>query len=89
MVENGAYGKRLAQISRHSDVTTKVLSFNEDQMIDPEVVADYVTDDVTAVTFTHCETSTGVINPAMKIARAVKARNRGDDVINTIMTSSN
>ena len=78
VLENGTYGKRLAAISKRTGTKTKVISFPEGEIINTDVVEKFLSENhVSSVCCTHCETSTGVINPIEKIANTIKKANKG------------
>ncbi len=67
--ENGAYGKRMLTMCAMLGIETAHLSFNEDVPVDPNAVAEVLAQDggITDVAIVHCETTTGLINPIMKV----------------------
>ena len=74
VIVNGAYGRRIAQIVgiHHIDLIT--LAYPEDSTPDlAEIEATLAADDtITNVAVTHCETTTGIINPIKEIGKIVK-----------------
>ncbi|OWF42197.1 Trafficking protein particle complex subunit 6B [Mizuhopecten yessoensis] len=74
LLENGAYGKRIVKMCEYLDVPYHQESFPEDQKVDVNRVADILRADnsFTMVSVVHCETSSGVINPAMEVGAAVR-----------------
>ena len=78
VLENGTYGKRLATISNRTGTETETISFLEGDIIDTNTVKNFLNKNhVTSVCCTHCETSTGVINPIEKLASIVKEADKG------------
>ena len=75
---NGAYGARFAHIAGALGIQTRVLSFPEDQPVDPAVVAQALDEDpgLTHVALVHCETTTGLMNPLQAVGAATRARGR-------------
>ncbi|RBI63362.1 alanine--glyoxylate aminotransferase family protein [halophilic archaeon] len=65
-VVNGKFGRRFKRIAdRHADVTP--VEFDWGQSVDPDAVADAVSDDTAVVTIVHNETSTGLLNPVPEV----------------------
>lgn len=73
VLENGAYGKRLASICRALELEHDVISFSEASKIDVLKVENYLKSHahITNVAVVHCETSTGVINPVEDVGKLV------------------
>jgi len=74
IIENGAYGKRMAKICEAAGIQCDVQSFREDRQAEAEVVEDALKGQVKydLVAIVHCETSSGVINPVEEVGRLVK-----------------
>ncbi len=72
---NGAYGKRIAQLTEVMGRQVAVLDFGETAPVDPVRVARALADDdaVTHVAVVYCETSTGILNPMQAISEVVAA----------------
>lgn len=74
VIVNGAYGRRITQIVgiHHIDLVT--LAYPENRTPDlAEIESTLATDDaITNVAVTHCETTTGIINPIKEIGEIVK-----------------
>ncbi len=65
-VVNGKFGRRFKRIAdRHANVTP--VEFDWGQSIDPETVAEAVSDETKVVTMVHNETSTGLLNPVSEV----------------------
>lgn len=75
---NGAYGKRIVGIASVLNIEVVPLSFPENCKINPNKVADALTDDpeITNVAVVHCETTTGIINPIEEIGALVAHEKR-------------
>jgi 2-aminoethylphosphonate-pyruvate transaminase len=77
-VNNGAYGSRIAQIARRLRIPCVEITLPETQpaaaaAIDARLRADAA---ITHVAVVHCETTTGLLNPAEAIGHVVRAHNR-------------
>ncbi|GAB1607486.1 uncharacterized protein LOC115217501 [Argonauta hians] len=74
ILENGAYGKRIAKICDIAGIANHVLSFPEDSAINVSVVEDILKTDsmFTHVAIVHCETSSGVFNPVIEVGQIIK-----------------
>ncbi|MCP4422651.1 MAG: 2-aminoethylphosphonate--pyruvate transaminase [Chloroflexi bacterium] len=66
---NGAYGRRIAQIAEVLNIAVTRLDFPENEKVGVTAVADALTADesITHIVITHCETTTGLINPVREI----------------------
>jgi 2-aminoethylphosphonate-pyruvate transaminase len=75
---NGAYGRRHVELARTLGITAHALEFEEDQPVDPGVLGREIAEHpgVTHVVVTHCETTTGLLNPLGAIAGVVGAAGR-------------
>ena len=63
---NGKFGRRFKRIAeRHCHVTPVEVAWGE--ALDPDTVAEHVTDDTDLVTMVHNETSTGILNPVPEV----------------------
>lgn len=74
ILENGAYGKRIAKICEVAGISKYVLSFPESSAVNVNVVEDALKNDssFTHVAIVHCETSSGVFNPVVDVGQIVK-----------------
>ncbi|MDR2680646.1 MAG: 2-aminoethylphosphonate--pyruvate transaminase, partial [Tannerella sp.] len=65
ILSNGAYGDRMAEIARYGNIRHDVISFSETEPVCPGTVDRFLDEhrDVTHVSFVHCETTTGILNP--------------------------
>lgn len=87
VISNGAYGSRIAQIARCLKISLQELAFPETEPPDlVQVRATLAADsDITHVAMVHCETTTGMINPAQQVGKLVHAA--GKDYILDAMSS--
>ncbi|WP_054709381.1 2-aminoethylphosphonate--pyruvate transaminase [Bacillus sp. JCM 19041] len=71
---NGAYGDRIVKMTEVLDIETVVVSTSERTPIDANVVEAQLKEDadITHVVIVHCETTTGVLNPARDVCAAAK-----------------
>ena len=78
VLTNGAYGKRLAQISERLRIATVVLDSGEIDRPDLVLLEKTLQEDkgITHVVVVHCETTTGMLNPIEDIGEIVKQYNR-------------
>lgn len=87
VISNGAYGSRIAQIARCLKIPLQELSYSETEPPDlAQIRATLAADsDITHVAMVHCETTTGMINPAQEVGKLVHAA--GKDYILDAMSS--
>ena len=78
VLQNGAYGARIACIARTQGIECRVLVFDESRAVDPAQVSAALEADssITHVALVHCETTTGIENPLHAVAEAVAAAGR-------------
>jgi 2-aminoethylphosphonate-pyruvate transaminase len=78
VVANGAYGARLVQIVERLNIAHRVIELPEIQQADPQMVDDVLRQDadVTHVAMVHCETTTGMLNPAAEVGAVVARHGR-------------
>ena len=71
VVNNGAYGKRMVQIAERLRISHVELRFAETEPADPACLDVALASDlaVTHVAVVHCETTTGMFNPAAEVGR--------------------
>jgi 2-aminoethylphosphonate-pyruvate transaminase len=71
VVDNGAYGRRIAQIAQRLRIDTAVIDQLETQPADLQRIEDALRSDpaITHVALVHCETTTGLLNPAVETGR--------------------
>ena len=76
VLKNGHFGERLEEIARAHTDTVSTLSFPSDVPIDPDRVDDTLNRQPTdLVLVTHCETSSGILNPMRELADACRRNN--------------
>ncbi len=78
IVNNGAYGLRMAVTAEKLKLACRVVEFPETEPADPAVVDRVLASDpsLTHVAVVHSETTTGLVNPVAEIGRSVNARGR-------------
>jgi 2-aminoethylphosphonate-pyruvate transaminase len=69
VVDNGAYGHRILQIARRLRIPCQAIRQIETRPADPRQVIEALRSDpaITHVAMVHCETTTGLLNPAEEI----------------------
>lgn len=87
VISNGAYGKRISQITRRLNIAMHELSFVETESPDLDQVRETLARDnsITHVAMVHCETTTGMLNPAAEVGKIVA--DAGKDYILDAMSS--
>ncbi|WP_162048039.1 2-aminoethylphosphonate--pyruvate transaminase [Vibrio taketomensis] len=87
VVDNGAYGARIAQIADYLNIAYRVVSPGEIDRPDLSEVAEILANDntITHVAIVHCETTTGMLNPIEAFTRL--AKQHGKVVILDAMSS--
>lgn len=78
VLQNGAYGERIARIARTLGRRTVVLEAPEDRPVDPRAAAEVLSRDpsIAHVAVVYCETTSGILNPVEEVARVVAAAGR-------------
>ncbi|MGR4999752.1 2-aminoethylphosphonate--pyruvate transaminase [Vibrio celticus] len=78
VVDNGAYGARIAQIAEYLNIPYHVVSPGETSQPDLNEMetALAMDSDITHVAIVHCETTTGMLNPIEEIAKLAKQHNK-------------
>ena len=78
VVDNGAYGARIAQIAEYLNIPCHVVSPGETSQPDLNEMetALAMDSDITHVAIVHCETTTGMLNPIEEIAKLAKQHNK-------------
>jgi 2-aminoethylphosphonate-pyruvate transaminase len=78
IISNGAYGRRLEQIAKVNRIPANVLNYAEDCPASAVDVDAALADDpaVTHVAVVHCETTSGMLNPAREIGAVVHRHGR-------------
>lgn len=74
VVVTGSFGNRFAQICEAYHLKTHRIDIPWGESADPDVVKEFLqeNENIKAVFMTHCETSTGVLNPVAEISKAVQ-----------------
>ncbi|MCA9027393.1 MAG: 2-aminoethylphosphonate--pyruvate transaminase [Planctomycetaceae bacterium] len=74
VVNNGAYGKRILQIAQRLKIKTIEAAFRETELPQVEIIESHLEQhpEITHVAMVHCETTTGMLNPAAEIGACVK-----------------
>ncbi|EQB35340.1 MULTISPECIES: 2-aminoethylphosphonate--pyruvate transaminase [Virgibacillus] len=72
---NGAYGDRIVEMTEVLGIATTVVSTEESEILDEQRIAAELKRDsaITHVVVVHCETTTGVLNPAKAICQLAKS----------------
>lgn len=78
VVDNGAYGARIAQIAGYLNIACRVISPGETSQPALENVEAVLKEDgdITHVAIVHCETTTGMQNPIEAVAALAKAHGK-------------
>lgn len=78
VLQNGAYGERIAAIARRIGRPLATLEWPEDTPVDPRAVAPALAADpaISHVAVVHCETTSGLLNPVAEVAAAVASAGR-------------
>ncbi len=78
VVANGAYGRRIHEIARRGRIPASLLDFGELAAPEPERIASEIKRHprISHVALVHCETTTGMLNPAGAVGRVVKDAGR-------------
>lgn len=74
VVNNGAYGQRMLTIARRLTIPTIEAAFAETELPDVDLLDTLLGKhpEVTHVAMVHCETTTGMLNPAAEIGACIK-----------------
>ena len=74
LVDNGAYGQRIGQIAARLKIDAIIIDQLETQPADLNRVEQALSTDptITHVAMVHCETTTGLLNPAAEVGRLAK-----------------
>ncbi|MGF1695633.1 2-aminoethylphosphonate--pyruvate transaminase [Vibrio lamellibrachiae] len=78
VVDNGAYGARIAQIADYLNIDCRVISPGEVNQPNLDSVEQCLIDDdtITHIAIVHCETTTGMLNPIEQVANLGKKYNK-------------
>lgn len=72
ILENGAYGKRMAEICVKGGIAYKLLSFTMIESLPLDEIEEAISqNDITHVAFIHCETTAGVLNDIHAISALI------------------
>ncbi|WP_026958658.1 2-aminoethylphosphonate--pyruvate transaminase [Aliagarivorans taiwanensis] len=87
VVNNGAYGARIAQIASYLNIPCKVVAPGETAQPSLDAIAQHLKQDdsITHVATVHCETTTGILNPIEAICKL--AKDHGKTMIVDAMSS--
>ena len=87
VISNGAYGNRIGQIARCLKIPLQELSYSETESPDLDQIRTTLKSDaaITHVAMVHCETTTGMLNPAAEVGKIVAEA--GKDYILDAMSS--
>jgi len=71
VINNGAYGARIAEIARYLNIDHQIIEFNETRLPDMARIEDALATDpaISHVAMVHCETTTGMLNPLEAMAK--------------------
>lgn len=74
IMQNGAYGQRMVQMAQTLGISHITYDLPETQAPNSQEVTNLLNDnpDISHVALVHCETTTGILNPLVEIAAAVK-----------------
>ncbi|GEM81610.1 2-aminoethylphosphonate--pyruvate transaminase [Vibrio superstes] len=78
VVDNGAYGARMAQIADYLNIASTTIAPGETSQPSLEAVEKTLQEDkaITHVAVVHCETTTGMLNPIQEVAALAKRYNK-------------
>ncbi|MFA0086972.1 2-aminoethylphosphonate--pyruvate transaminase [Vibrio sp. 10N.261.51.F12] len=78
VVDNGAYGARMAQIAEYLSIPVSVIAPGEVHQPGIEAIQQALVDDssITHVAIVHCETTTGMLNPIDAVVRLAKEHDK-------------
>ena len=78
ILANGAYGKRMKDIADVLKINYKFIATPEKEQYSVVALEEILKEDkeITHVSFVHCETTTGILNPLEDLANVVKSYNK-------------
>jgi 2-aminoethylphosphonate-pyruvate transaminase len=78
VLDNGAYGNRMAQILARASIDHVVIRAPEDKPVNPDQLAALLLADlaITHVAVVHCETTTGILNPIDAVGRVARSHRK-------------
>lgn len=87
LISNGAYGSRIGQIADYLKIPRATISWSETEAPDLDRIREMLAADtaITHVAMVHCETTTGMLNPAAEVGQLVAEA--GKDYILDAMSS--
>lgn len=78
VIDNGAYGARIAEIAQYLNLNHRVMQLGETNPASAQDIDEVLQNDdsITHVAVVHCETTTGMLNPIEPISAVVKKHGR-------------
>ncbi len=78
VIDNGAYGARMAEIAQYLKISCTTMQQKETEEVDLQKFEYLLASDksITHVAMVHCETTTGMLNPLEKFCKIAKAYNK-------------
>ncbi|MBB1384881.1 2-aminoethylphosphonate--pyruvate transaminase [Pseudoalteromonas sp. SG45-5] len=78
VINNGAYGERIGEIAAYLNINTHIINYTETQLPNvTDIEAVLLNDsDITHIAMVHCETTTGMLNPAEAVGQLAKTYNK-------------
>jgi 2-aminoethylphosphonate-pyruvate transaminase len=71
---NGVYGDRMVEIARRAGLRHEVLNYEQTEVPSPSQLDSFLQShaDITHVSFVHCETTSGILNPLAELCAVTK-----------------
>ncbi len=71
LIDNGAYGQRMAKIAERLRIDSVILTHRETEPVRLDQIRRTLQEEptITHVAMVHCETTTGMLNPAAEVGR--------------------
>ncbi|GGE40568.1 aminotransferase [Pullulanibacillus camelliae] len=90
VIVTGAFGARFADICEAFDLVVHRLDIEWGKACDPEVLRQFISSksELKAVFMTHCETSTGVLNPIAQLADVIHEASDALVVVDTVSSAA-
>lgn len=78
IVDNGAYGRRMVEMAKYLHLAHAVVEVPETSPVAPAQIEECLNQDasITHLALVHCETTTGLLNPATAVGALAKARGK-------------
>jgi 2-aminoethylphosphonate-pyruvate transaminase len=78
ILTNGAYGDRMTEIAQYGKINYDLISFPETEILCPDTINRFLNEhrEITHVSFVHCETTTGILNPLEELCRVIKKHDK-------------